>query len=159
MQLPQLKLLEMIKFLLDTIIFNPIHILLLASQTAEISHGQLDWFKLTFWNSGGLSFSSRIIILIGTFTKLSFSESPDSLTLSFIDTRNDNVSCVWNRNGMFSLESRLKLKMEIKRSLQKMVKKSYFHSEFLIEKAMKMLWTEAFKKAYESEIYSNGILH
>lgn len=51
---------------------------------------------LTFWNSGGLSFSSRIIILIGTFTKLSLAESPDSLTLSFIDTRNDNVSCVWN---------------------------------------------------------------
>jgi hypothetical protein len=31
---------------------------------------------LTFWNSGALSFSSRTITLIGTSTKLSFSELP-----------------------------------------------------------------------------------
>lgn len=50
---------------------------------------------LTFWNSGTTSFSSKTITLIGTWTKLSCSESPpDALTLSLIVTRKDNVSFV-----------------------------------------------------------------
>lgn len=51
---------------------------------------------LTFWNSGGLSFSSSTITEIGTVTKLSFSESANLFTRSFIETRNDSVSCVCN---------------------------------------------------------------
>lgn len=51
---------------------------------------------LTFWNSGGLSFSSSTITLMGTLTKLSFSESPPVVfTLSLIETKNDSVSSVW----------------------------------------------------------------
>lgn len=79
------------------------------TQTAYATH-RLEWGMqwidlssptggtLTFWNSGALSFSSRTITLIGTSTKLSFSESPpDALTRSLIVTRNESVSFSWNK--------------------------------------------------------------
>lgn len=50
---------------------------------------------LTFSNAGTTSFSSKTITLIGTWTKLSCSDSPpDAFILSLIVTRNDNVSFV-----------------------------------------------------------------